>query len=330
MTDGQITVQSFAVGGGGTVTYVATDSIHPPELWIKEASGTRQLTSVNRRLVTQSNFSRPEEFSFTSSDGKTIQGWMIKPLGFDKGDNAKKYPTLLSIHGGPYSAYGYSLTQVEHEFQVLAAAGFAVFYTNPRGSLGYGEEFTAQISGHWAERDYADILESVDFVLKAFPFTDAGRLGIFGGSYGGYMTNWTVSHTDRFKAAVSERSIVNWYSFAGVGDIAGWQWISRHDVGRGKDPWDAADLYLEKSPIHHTKNVSTPLLLIHSDSDWDCTLDHAEQLFVALKRLKKEAKLVIFPGENHYLSWTGRPRHRVGAPASLPGMVQRAPIRSRK
>ena len=125
------------------------------------------------------------------------------------------------------------------------------------------------------------------------------------------MTNWTVSHTDRFEAAVSERSIVNWYSFAGVGDIAGWQWISRHDVGRGKDPWDAADLYLEKSPIHHAKNVSTPLLLIHSDSDWDCTLDHAEQLFVALKRLKKEAKLVIFPGENHYLSWTGRPRHRL-------------------
>jgi dipeptidyl aminopeptidase/acylaminoacyl peptidase len=310
VTDGSITVDSFSVGKGGAVAFTSTDFEHAPEVWTKEGDGTtqRQLTNFNARLATGSNLSRTEEFWFQASDGKSIQGWMIKPHGFVEG---RKYPALLSIHGGPYWAYGAGLTEVEHEFQVLAAAGFAVFYTNPRGSLGYGEEFTTDISPNWAERDYADIDESVDHVLKAFPFVDASRLGVFGGSYGGYMTNWAISHTNRYRAAVTDRCVSNMYSFAGVFDLAGWQWMPKHDVGRGKDAWDDPAQYLEKSPIHHIKNISTPLLIIHSDADHSTTLDNAEQLFVGLKRLKKEAKLVIFPGETHYLSWTGRPTHRV-------------------
>jgi len=307
VTGGKVTVSSFSVAGDGRVAFVSSDSSHAPELWVLDGGDARQLTRVNAGFVTQSNFSQPEEFWFTASDGARIQGWMIRPLGLA---GNRKCPALLSIHGGPYSAYSHALTEVEHEFQVLAAAGFAVFYTNPRGSLGYGEKFTEDISGHWAERDFTDMMESVDHVIATFPFVDANRLGVFGGSYGGYMTNWAISHTDRFKAALSDRCVSNVYSFAGVFDLAGFQWSPKHDVGRGKDPWDAPELYLEKSPVHHIKNVNTPLMLLHSDSDWSTTLDNAEQMFVGLKRLKKEAKMVIFPGENHFLSWTGRPAHR--------------------
>jgi dipeptidyl aminopeptidase/acylaminoacyl peptidase len=309
VTDGKVTVSSFSVNDGGDVAYVSTDSTHPAEVWTKEdGTAARQLTHLNERIVTKSNFSEPEEFWFQSSDGKQIQGWMIRPIGL-KAD--RKCPALLSIHGGPYWAYGYGVTQDEHEFQVLAAAGFAVFYTNPRGSLGYGEEFTEEISGRFAERDYADMMESVDYVLKTFPFVDADRLGVFGGSYGGYMTNWAISHSDRFKAALSDRCVSNLYSFAGVFDLAGFQWLPKHEIGHGKEPWDVPEVYLEKSPVHHIKDISTPLLLIHGDSDWSTTLDNAEQMFVGLKRLNKEAKMIIFPGENHYLSYNGKPKHRV-------------------
>jgi dipeptidyl aminopeptidase/acylaminoacyl peptidase len=308
VTSGKTTVTSFSVSDDGKLAYVSTDARHAPEVWIQDGeSGAKPLTNFNHAFVTKSNFSEPEEFWFTASDGRRIQGWMTKPLHLKEGS---KVPALLSIHGGPYSAYTFATTEVEHEFQVLAAAGFAVFYTNPTGSLGYGEKFTENISGHWAERDFADMMESVDYVVQKFPFVDTERLGVFGGSYGGYMTNWAVSHTDRFKAALSDRCVSNIYSFAGVFDLAGFQWSPKHDVGLGKDPWEAPDLYLEKSPVHHIRNINTPLMLLHSDADHSTTIDNAEQMFVGLKRLGKEAKMVIFPGENHFLSWNGRPAHR--------------------
>jgi len=230
VTSGPRTVVSFTVSNDGAVAYVSTDSNHAPEVWTKDGAGDRRRTNLNGRIVNGSNFSEPEEFWFTTSDRKSVQGWMIKPLKFVAG---RKYPSLLSIHGGPYWAYGYGLTEVEHEFQVLAAAGFAVFYTNPRGSLGYGEEFTADISPNWAERDYADIDESVDYVLEKFPFVDKDRLGVFGGSYGGYMPNWAIGHTNRYKAALTDRRVSNIYSCAGVFDLAGSQWPPMPDIGRG-------------------------------------------------------------------------------------------------
>lgn len=308
VTSGKMTVTGFSASDDGAIAFVATDARHAPEVWIQDGeSKVRPLTKFNGTFVTKSNLSEPQEFWFTASDGSRIQGWMTRPLRMKE---TGKCPALLSIHGGPYSAYTFATTEVEHEFQVLAEAGFAVFYTNPRGSLGYGEKFTEEISGHWAERDFADMMESVDYVVQNFPFVDSERLGVFGGSYGGYMTNWAISHTNRFKAALSDRCVSNLYSFAGVFDLAGFQWAPKHDVGRGKDPWDAPDLYLEKSPVHHLKSINTPLMLLHSDADWSTTLDNAEQMFVGLKRLNKEAKMVIFPGENHFLSWNGRPGHR--------------------
>ncbi len=305
MTDGKITVSSFSLSRDGSkLAFNAGGSLCLSEVWVSDGKGVRRLTDMNETLLKGAELSNPEVFWFIASDGVKIQGWIMKPVGFREG---KKYPTILEIHGGPYGAYGYSFS---HEFQVFASNGFAVVYTNPRSSLGYGEKFSAQ-AGHWGERDYQDIMEAVDYVEKSYSFVDPERLGVTGGSYGGFMTNWIVGHTDRFKAALAERSISNWYSFHGAGDIGAMPWLPTHDIGLGKNPWDALDLYFEKSPISYVKNVKTPLMLIVADEDWDCTIDQSEQMFVALKKLKKETELIIFPGENHNLSRTGKPGHRV-------------------
>jgi dipeptidyl aminopeptidase/acylaminoacyl peptidase len=305
VTDGKMNVGSFSLSRDGSkMAFDASESIRLSEVWIHDEKVDRRLTDINGPILKGMKVSSPEEFWFTASDGIKIQGWIMKPVGFREG---RKYPTILEIHGGPYGAFGYSFS---HEFQVFASNGFAVVYTNPRSSLGYGEKFSAQ-AGHWGERDYVDIMEAVDYVEKTFPFVDSKRLGVTGGSYGGYMTNWIVGHTDRFKAAIAERSISNWYSFHGAGDIGAMPWLPTHDIGLGKNPWDALELYFEKSPISYVKNVKTPLMIITSDEDWDCTIDQSEQMFVALKKLKKEVELIIFPGENHNLSRTGKPGHRV-------------------
>ena len=304
VTDGKITVGSFSLSGDGKIAFDASESIRLSEVWIHDGKGDRRLTDVNGSILKGAELSSPEEFWFTASDGVRIQGWVMKPVGFREG---KKYPTILEIHGGPYGAFGYSFS---HGFQVFASNGFAVVYTNPRSSLGYGEKFSAQ-AGHWGERDYVDIMEAMDYVEKHFPFIDSKRLGVTGGSYGGFMTNWIVGHTDRFKAAIAEVSISNWYSFHGAADIGAMPWLPTHDIGLGKNPWDALELYFEKSPISYVKNVKTPLMLIVADEDWDCTIDQSEQMFVALKKLKKEVELIIFPGEWHSFSRVGKPSHRL-------------------
>jgi dipeptidyl aminopeptidase/acylaminoacyl peptidase len=154
-------------------------------------------------------------------------------------------------------------------------------------------------------------MEAMDYVEKHFPFIDSKRLGVTGGSYGGFMTNWIVGHTDRFKAAIAEVSISNWYSFHGAADIGAMPWLPTHDIGLGKNPWDALELYFKKSPISYVKNVKTPLMLIVADEDWDCTIDQSEQMFVALKKLKKTVELIIFPGEWHGFSRVGKPSHMI-------------------
>ena len=304
VTDGKITVGSFSLGKDGKIAFDAGDSLHLPEVWIHDEKGDRRLTDLNGQLLKGANLSSPEEFWFTASDGAKIQGWVMKPVGFEEG---KRYPTILEIHGGPYGAYGYSFS---HEFQVFASNGFAVVYINPRGSLGYGEAFSSAQTGHYGDRDYQDLMEAVDYVEKHFPFVDAGRLGVTGGSYGGYMTNWIVGQTDRFKAAIAERSISNQYSMHGAADIGAMPWNPTHDIGLGKDPWDALELYFKRSPISYVKNVKTPLMIIVCEEDWDCAMEQAEQMFVALKKLKKTVELIVFPDENHFLPRAGKPSHR--------------------
>jgi dipeptidyl aminopeptidase/acylaminoacyl peptidase len=181
-----------------------------------------------------------------------------------------------------------------------------VIFTNPRGSSAYGEDFAATILTDYGNRDYEDIMEAVDHVLS-LGFIDSKRLGVTGGSYGGYMTNWIVGHTDRFKAAITDRSISNWISFYGTSDIG--YYFAVEEIGG--EPWRNLAHHWDKSPIKYVEKIKTPLLLINSEEDYRCPIEQAEQLFVALKALRRETVLVRFPGENHELSRSGKPKHRI-------------------
>jgi len=173
----------------------------------------------------------------------------------------------------------------------------------------YGEKFSAEASGHWGERDYLDIMEATDYVIENYNYVDKNRLGVLGGSYGGFMTNWIVGHTDRYKAAVTMRSICNWYSFFGTSDI-GWMSLPTMELNWGKLPWEDVDRLMEKSPITYVENMKTPLLIIHSENDYRCPMEQGEQLFAALKKLGRTVEFVRFPNEPHGLSRMGKPKHR--------------------
>lgn len=303
VSEGRWVASSFSMNKDSSIiAFDASETIWPAEIWIQDKHGTRRLTNVNADLMKDWKLSEPEEFWFESSDGVKVQGWIMKPLEFKEGE---KYPTIIEVHGGPMGFYGYKLNQ---SFQILARHGYAVIYTNPRMSVGYGERFAAECSGHYGEKDFSDIMEAVDFVVDKYPFIDADRLGELGHSYGGFMTNWIVGHTDRFKACVTMASISNWDSFHGVSDI-GTYWVP-WQVGFGKNPWEARELHAEKSPITYVGNVTTPLLIMHPEKDYRCPLEQAEQLFVALKKMKKDVEFILFPDENHLLPASGKPSHR--------------------
>ncbi len=304
VTDGKINVSSFSISeDGSALSFNSSDAVWPDEIWLTDGDGTKRLTSLHRETMQNWSVVPPEEFWFKASDGVDVQGWLVKPGGFDEG---KKYPMVLEIHGGPHGAYGFKLGSAEHEFQLLAANGYVVVYTNPRDSIGYGEAFAGCVEGNWGSRDYQDLMEAVDHVLGKYCFIDAERLGVAGGSFGGFMTNWTVTHTNRFKAAVTMRSVASWYSQVALSDV-GW---GRIGVGSGLDPWEAPEQYLDRSPLTYVKNIETPLLIIHSENDYRCPMPEGEKLFVALKRLRKETEFVRFYNEPHGLGRMGKPSHR--------------------
>ncbi len=296
-------IDGFSISADGSViAFNALDATHPAELWVRDTEGERRLTGFNERLLKGLDLSEPEHFTFVNALGDEIDGWIIKPFGFEEGE---KYPTVLEIHGGPRSVYGDGLFQ---EFQVLAANGFAVIYTNPRGSGGYGEAYAQAVMGHYGECDYEDLMAFMDESLRRYPFIDEARLGVIGGSYGGYMTNWMISHTDRFTAAVTFRSICNWVSKFGVSDIGYMQ--PRSISGRETFWGDDIVEQLRHSPIMYAGNVKTPCLIIHSEQDYRCPMDQGEQWFTALKLQGVPTELVRFPDENHELSRSGKPKHR--------------------
>lgn len=282
---------------GADLAYIASRPDAPSELF---ADG-RQLTDLNRAWRADVAPSKPERFRY-QRDGQELDGWIVRPHGFEAG---RRYPTLLNIHGGPHTQYGHSFFD---EFQVYAGAGYAVIYTNPRGSHGYGEGFARAVIGDWGGVDFADVMAGVDEALRRFDFVDPARLGVMGGSYGGFMTSWTVSHTDRFKAACSERALNDWMSFFGTADIGAWFPMVESS---GKLPWTDRSWFLERSPLTHAAQVSTPLLIIHAEDDLRCPISQGEQLFVALKVLGRDTRLVRFPDENHEMSRSGRVRHRL-------------------
>lgn len=260
----------------------------------------KQITEFNEWVLKERKISKPERFTFFSDDGVEIEGWIIKPVDFD---NSKKYPAILDIHGGPKTVYGEVFF---HEMQVWANEGYVVMFTNPRGSDGRGNEF-ADIRGKYGTVDYEDLMKFVDEALKRYPFIDKDKLGVTGGSYGGYMTNWIIGHTDIFKAAVSQRSIANWISKFGTTDI-GYYFVEDQHLA---NPWDNFEKLWWHSPMKYANKVKTPTLFIHSDEDYRCWLVEGIQMFTALKYFGVDAKLVIFKGENHELSRSGKPKHRL-------------------
>jgi dipeptidyl aminopeptidase/acylaminoacyl peptidase len=302
--EGKRTLASFSLcADSSRIAFDATDATWPQEVWVHDAGGSRRLTSLNSEVMEFWKISEPEEFWFTASDGVEVQGWIVRPWGYEEG---KKYPMILEIHGGPHGAYGFKLGTAEHEFQLLARNGYAVVYTNPRDSVGYGEEFAGIAEGSWGGRDFRDLMQAVDHVLKTYPFIDEERLGVAGGSFGGFMTNWTVGHTDRFKAAVTMRSVCNWYSQIGTSDVS---W-GHTGVGAGDEPWEIPERYLELSPITYADKINTPLLIIHSEYDYRCPLSEGEQLYYAMKRQKKETEFIRFANNSHGLGRTGKPSLR--------------------
>jgi dipeptidyl aminopeptidase/acylaminoacyl peptidase len=263
-------------------------------------SAPRQITRINEALFSTLDLSAPEEIWYKSFDGKRIQGWILKPPHFDR---AKKYPLILEIHGGPNTAYGYSFT---HEFLWMAAKGYVVLYTNPRGSTSYGQDFANVIQFHYPGDDYKDLMIGVDEVLKR-GYVDSTQMGVTGGSGGGVLTNWTITQTHRFAAAVSQRSIADWSGFWYSADFT----LFNPTWFRGA-PWEDPKNFAEVSPITYIKNVTTPLMLIEGESDMRTPpAMGGEQMFRALKYLHKPAVMVRFPEETHELSRSGRPWHRV-------------------
>ena len=278
---------------------------HPPppsELF----AGKRRLTDVSRSFRNEISLSEPEPFVAVAPDGARIDAWVMRPVDFDE---EQTYPTVLNVHGGPFTQYGQRFFD---EFQVEAGAGSVVVYANPRGSSGYAEEWGRAIRGPveggpgWGSVDYDDLMAVVDEAVKRYPFIDADRLAVMGGSYGGYMTSWIVGHTDRFRCAISERAVNEMASEDGTSDLAG---FFRGYVGASA--WDAPEAYARISPLSYAAEMTTPLLILHSEEDLRCPINQGEQLFTVLRSMRRPVELVRFPAESHELTRSGSPTHRV-------------------
>ena len=282
--------------------YLHSDLCDPGQVWVRNVSTgrSRKLTSINEELLQGVDLGEVEEVWFKGIDENHLHGWIFKPPGFC---SSHTYPALLQIHGGPMEQFG---NFFYHEFYNLTSNGYVVFCCNPRGSQGYGEEHCKTTWGAWATADYDDLMAWTDYVAQK-PYIDEELLGVAGGSYGGYMTNWIIGHTDRFKAAVTTRCVSNFISMWGCSDI---NWTFQRSLD-DQPPWQNVGRYWERSPMKYIGNAKTPTLIIHSEQDLRCSLEQAEQVFVALKTLGVDTELVIFPDEGHGLARGGRTDRRI-------------------
>ena len=259
----------------------------------------KKITTVNKQFLQEVQLLSPEPFRIQSSNGHNIHGWTIKP---EDCNSNKKCPAILEIHGGPHLMYANSFF---FEFQFLAAAGYVIFYTNPSGSMGYGQKFADANRGDYGGIDFKDLMEITDY-LENIKYVDKNNIGVTGGSYGGYMTNWIITQTSRFKAAVTQRSISNLFTHAGVSDDGMFTAFLEQKV-----TLDSMDSLYERSPITYIDKVQTPLLIIHSENDLRCPLEQAEQMYTNLKFRNRTTEMVVYPDSYHGLSRTGYPPYRI-------------------
>jgi dipeptidyl aminopeptidase/acylaminoacyl peptidase len=302
---------------GGTFAFVATSATEPPDVFVVvggDGDGEeRRLTSFAAHFHASHVVATSERFTATSADGTEVEAWVMRPTAAVAPDADGRHPVLLNVHGGPFSQYG---NRFFDEFQVQAEAGYAALYCNPRGSSGYSEAFSRGIRGPgaaedpgtgWGGADYEDVMAVVDEALRRFDFLDASRLGVLGGSYGGYMTSWIIGHTDRFKAALSERALNNMLTFAHTSDIGAHFPAGYLGVNHLEDP----DEFVRESPVTYWRDMRTPVLILHAENDLRCPIEQAEDLYVRLKLAGRDVEFVRAPGESHELSRSGAPRHRV-------------------
>jgi dipeptidyl aminopeptidase/acylaminoacyl peptidase len=288
----------------GTLVYTSSTHTRPFELFGPDDT---RLTSVCDDFVGGRELADAERFTAVSQDGTEVDAWLVRPPGCEESGS---YPVLLSIHGGPFTQYG---TGFFDEFQVYAGAGYAVLFANPRGGSGYSEAWGRAIRGPagdagpgWGTVDFEDLMAVVDTALERFPFLDAERLGVLGGSYGGFMTSWIVGHTNRFRAALSERAVNHLVSAFGSSDVF---WVFERQFGGSM--WQHVEDWLRTSPATYAEAIETPLLILHSENDLRCNVEQGEHLFTLLRLLGKEVEMLRFPAESHELTRSGSPRHRV-------------------
>lgn len=312
-TKGPKSVTLGNVSGDGTrYALVVGDAVRLPEIAVGTMADPKSAGSLKIKMVSKLNepllktieLSEPEPAWVESVDGNPVHVWVMKPPGFKPG---RKYPALLTVHGGPHCQYGEAFF---HEFQVFAAAGYVVVFSNPRGSKGYGDEHCSAIKGKWGQADWRDI-QAVTAFMKEQPFIDNKRMGICGGSYGGYMTNWAIGHTNEFAAAVTDRCVSNLVSMVGSSDlplVPGEYWDG--------NSWDDTERIWEQSPLKHFGNVKTPTLVVHSEGDLRCNVEQSEQVFIALKLRRIPTRFVRYPPTtSHGMSRCGPPDlrlHRLG------------------
>ncbi len=300
--DGNVNVTNMAVSAAtGRAAAVAGEIMTAGEVFSFEMNGALKrkcLTRINASLFQSLDLTEPEEVWFRNGSTK-IQGWILKPPGFRKN---RKYPCLLEVHGGPMCQYGYTFF---HEIHLLAAQGYVVAFTNPRGSSGRGLKYMNCIEGNWGKLDYSDVMAVTDSLSRR-KWIDQKRLGILGGSYGGFMTTWAVGHTNRFKAAVTQRALGNWMIQYGASDYG---WGVPDELGG--TPWKRPLHYMRLSPNYYVEKMRTPLLIIHSEQDLRCPISQAKELFTSLKLLGRTTEMVLFEGESHGLSRGGSPMNRL-------------------
>ncbi|MFI5385699.1 MAG: prolyl oligopeptidase family serine peptidase [Fimbriimonadales bacterium] len=289
-----------------TTTKLPEIAVIEPEL-VTGRLAPKVLTHFNEAFHDEIKLSEPEEIWLDSTDGAKVQCWVMNPIGYK---TPKKYSAVLEIHGGPHAQYGWAFF---HEFQLLASEGYVVVYSNPRGSKGYGEAFCAAIRGNWGIKDWDDV-QAVMRWMQHQPYINAGQMGVMGGSYGGYMTNWVIGHTNDFKAAITDRCVSNMVSMAGSSDFpfnkdGYFKGVAWGDIEKIKELW-------RMSPIAYFEEVKTPTLIIHSEGDLRCNIEQSEQVFTALQQQGIESRFVRYPSTtSHGMSRNGPPDmrlHRLG------------------